>query len=141
MSTSPASLRTSVCDVRSATNTSSCPPVAALISRAALSARAALRPVIATCAPIAARPRAVALPMPSVPPVTSAVLPVNGPWSVSATGCPLLDLGSGHEPEPDSQRDDQPDHCGDGDVGPLLAGEGTVEVEQGGLGVVDVDPG
>ena len=54
------------------------PPPAARISRAAPSVRSRSRPVIATCAPIAARPSAVALPMPPVPPVTRTVLPAIG---------------------------------------------------------------
>jgi hypothetical protein len=47
------------------------------------------RPQIAKCAPILARPEAVALPMPPIPPVTSTVLPAIGPlWrcSMSCSG-------------------------------------------------------
>ena len=63
-------------------NTSTCPPPAARISRAASSARSRSRPVIATRAPIAARPRAVALPMPPLAPVTSTVFPAIDPPAV-----------------------------------------------------------
>src|SRR6266508_315343 len=97
-STSSASRRTSDWEDRSATSTSTCPPPAARISRAAPSARPRSRPVIARCAPIVARPRAVALPMPPVPPVTSTVLPAIGPlWTCSMVvllGCMGDTLGS-----------------------------------------------
>ena len=59
-------------------NRSTCPPPAARISRAASSVRTRSRPVIATCAPILARPSAVARPMPLVAPVISTVLPAIG---------------------------------------------------------------
>ncbi len=75
-STSAASRRTSACDDRSATKTFTCPPPAEWISRAASSVRSRSRPVIARCTPIAAKPRAVALP--PLAPVTSTVLPAIG---------------------------------------------------------------
>ena len=53
----------------------------------------------------------------------------------------LLDLGPHDEPESDRQRDEQPGDAGDGDVGPLLTGQGLVEDEQAALGELDVDPG
>ena len=53
----------------------------------------------------------------------------------------LLDLGPHHEAEPDEHGDEQPGDAGDGDVGPLLTGEGVVEEEESGLGELDVDPG
>src|SRR5260221_10713810 len=80
-----ATRRPADCEDRSATNTSTCPSAAPWISRAASSARARSRPVIARCAPSLARHSAVALPMPAVPPVTTTVLPVIGPlllWSM-----------------------------------------------------------
>ena len=52
---------------------------------AAPSVRARSRPVIATCAPIVARPRAVALPMPPLLPVTSTALSASGPLGISST--------------------------------------------------------
>ena len=80
--------------------------------------------------------------MPPVPPVTSTVRPVIGPvggvcFMVASRSWPAaesLDLGSRHESEPDGQGDHQPDDPGDGDVGPLLAGEGPLEDEQAALG-------
>src|SRR3954465_3792209 len=58
-------------------------PVAAVMSAAAARVRARSRPLMATRAPSAARPAAVALPMPPVPPVTSTVLPAIGPLVLS----------------------------------------------------------
>src|SRR6266545_4626594 len=88
-STSPASRRTSDWEERSATNASTCPPPAARTSRATPSVRTRSRPVIARCAPIVARPRAVALPMLRVPPVTSTVLLAIGPlWTRSIFALP-----------------------------------------------------
>jgi hypothetical protein len=88
-STSPASRRTCDWEDRSATNTSTCPRPAARISRAASWVRPRSRPVIARCAPIAARPRAVARPIPLLPPVTSTVRPVIGPlWICSISVLP-----------------------------------------------------
>src|SRR5690348_8566306 len=55
-----------------------CSPPAARISAAEASVRPWLRPVMAKCAPMLARPSAVALPMPLLPPVTSTVLPAIG---------------------------------------------------------------
>jgi hypothetical protein len=52
---------------------------------------------------------------------------------------PLLDFGSHHGSEPDRQWDGQPDHSGDPELCPLLSGGGRVE--EGSLGVVEVDPG
>src|SRR5882757_48867 len=54
-------------------------PTAAAMSAAASRVRTGSRPVMATRAPSAARPAAVALPIPLVPPVTSTVLPAIGP--------------------------------------------------------------
>jgi hypothetical protein len=74
--TSPASRLTSACDDMSATKTSTAGfPDLRVISAAASSARARSRPVMPTRAPSEARPIAVALPMPLVPPVMRTVLP------------------------------------------------------------------
>ncbi len=62
------------------------------MSRAVRSVRSRLRPVIATRAPIAASPDAVALPMPEVAPVTITVLPAICPscvWVVMTTPVPV----------------------------------------------------
>src|SRR3954451_3706399 len=53
----------------------------------------------------------------------------------------LLHLRPHHDAEADEHGDEQPGNAGDGDVGPLLAGEGVVEDEESGLGELDVDPG
>src|SRR5450755_206625 len=113
-SASAASARTPGWQDRSATNTSTCPPPAARISPAALSPRPRSRPVIARCAPIAARPSAVALPMPPVPPVTSTVRPAIGPrWICSMFVLPRW-CGYG------SRRRDR--SGGDGDLASCFAG-------------------
>jgi len=70
-STSSASRRTSDWEDRSATSTSTCPRPVARTARAAPSVPAGDR----GCAPIVARPRAVALPLPPVPPGDQHVLP------------------------------------------------------------------
>src|SRR5579864_231581 len=61
-------------------------PVAARMSAAACSVRARSRPVTPTRAPIEARPIAVALPMPPVPPVISTCLPAIGVLSPAVLG-------------------------------------------------------
>src|SRR3954471_1159999 len=72
--------------------TSTLPPPTSLISPAAVSVRPRSRPVIATLAPNAASPRAVARPMPDVAPVTRTVWPAIGPrWlcsMVAFLSCP-----------------------------------------------------
>src|SRR5690242_17732869 len=65
-------------------------PVAAVMAAAAARVRARSRPVMATRAPSAARPAAVALPMPPVPPVTSTVLPAITPVMVSGITEPRI---------------------------------------------------
>ena len=73
---------------RSAANTSTGPLPSALSSPAASSVLSGSRPQIARSAPILAGPRAVALPIPPLAPVTSTVLPAIGPlWS-----CPVIVL-------------------------------------------------
>src|ERR1700694_4051232 len=62
-------------------------PEAVRISAATRSARARSRPVMPTRAPRAARPIAVALPIPPVPPVTRTILPVIG--AASGMVCPI----------------------------------------------------
>src|SRR5450759_4513327 len=57
---------------------------AVAMSAVAASAPTWSRPTMPTRAPSAARPRAVALPIPPVPPVTSTVLPAIGPVMLSA---------------------------------------------------------
>src|SRR6266568_7133061 len=77
--TATASRRTSACEDMSAANASTAGfPEAVRISAAACSARPRSRPVMPTRAPRAARPIAVALPIPPVPPVTRTTLPVIG---------------------------------------------------------------
>jgi len=94
---SPASRRTSNWADRPAANTSTGPPPAALSSPVASLVRAGSRPQIARSAPILARPRAAALPIPPLAPVTSTVLPAIGPlWS-----CPVVGLrGNARRPAP-----------------------------------------
>jgi len=46
------------------------------------------RPAIATCAPKSAKPSAVALPMPLVPPVTRTVLPSKDPRDMAVVFMP-----------------------------------------------------
>src|SRR3954447_61761 len=88
-STSAASRRTSAWLDMSATKTSTGGPPSARISAAAASARPRSRPVIATRAPRAARPAAVALPMPWVPPVTRTVRPAICPVSIMPVSLPV----------------------------------------------------
>ena len=61
-------------------------PDSRTIPVAAAWVRALSRPVMPTRAPSAARPAALARPMPPVPPVTSAVLPAIGPGKFSVIG-------------------------------------------------------
>jgi len=61
-------------------------PDAAAMSAAAARVRAVSRPVMPTRAPIAARPMAVAFPIPPVPPVTSTVWPAIGPAGMCVIG-------------------------------------------------------
>src|SRR5664280_2698399 len=83
--TSRPSRRTSAWDDMSAAIESTAGlPEAAAMSAAAACARTWSRPLMPTRAPSAARPRAVALPIPPVPPVTSTVLPAIGPVMLSA---------------------------------------------------------
>src|SRR5664280_2633273 len=83
--TSRPSRRTSAWDDMSAAIESTAGlPEAAAMSAAAACARTWSRPTMPTRAPSAARPRAVALPIPPVPPVTSTVLPAIGPVMLSA---------------------------------------------------------
>ena len=56
------------------------------MASAASSVRASSRPVTATAAPNRARRRAVALPMPRLPPVTTTVLPCHGSGAAAVHG-------------------------------------------------------
>src|SRR5438067_4684172 len=77
-----ASRRTSACEDMSAANASTAGlPEVVRMSAAARSARGRSRPVMPTWAPRPARPIAVALPIPPVPPVIRATLPDIGRWS------------------------------------------------------------
>src|SRR6476661_11259085 len=46
----------------------------------------------------------------------------SGALAGGSGGWWLLDLGAEHHPEPDRERDDQPDQAGHADLGPLLRG-------------------
>src|SRR4051812_43396300 len=99
-SASVARPRTSTWADRSATNPSTRPPPTARISGTVASTRARSRPVIATCAPDAASPRAVALPIPPVPPVISTVRPLIGRLPKR---CAITVLSAGAEVSADLQ--------------------------------------
>ena len=79
---------TSSGSVTSAVTTSAAAPVASEISRTASLDFASLRPSMAIAAPAWASPRAMPSPMPPLPPVTMATLPVksNGLPTVSPSG-------------------------------------------------------
>src|SRR6266568_7098445 len=100
--TATASRRTSACEAMSAANASTAGfPEAVRISAATCSARARSRPVIPTRAPRAARPIAVALPIPPVPPVTKTTLPVMGRASGMLCAIHCDDDGSSRVSLPD----------------------------------------
>src|SRR5438132_3365841 len=106
-----ASRWTSAWEVKSAAKASTAGfAEAARMSDAACSARARSRPVMPTRAPIVASPRAVALPMPPVPPVIRATLPAIGRVRpmVRASDSGLASIGLGLEtPEEEPERQHQ----------------------------------
>ena len=86
-----ASRRTSDWTDRSPPKVSTCPPPAARISRAVLLGTVAVPADDGDMRAHPGRPRAVALPMPAVPPVTSTVLPVieRAAGLLMTWSCPL----------------------------------------------------